>query len=229
MDNYDYYLVTRPLFSKFEKENDIPVMRNEFNDLDLDKCAFLNFSNIAKAKENSVILTFHHDKKINCLWNDPLKYIRKLKGCAAVITPDFTVQRGMDIELIRFNVYRNRWLGCTWQQYGITAIPSISWAGPETYRICFSGICKNSIVAVSTIGCRKPEEKKIFIEGYNELLKQKSPRLILCFGKIIEGMTGNIFPIDYDEGFGVEEKYDFIPLFEMSRILKVEGGDNYGW
>lgn len=94
--------------------------------------------------------------------------------------------------------------------------------------ICFSGFERNSVIAVSTIGCRKPEEKKVFIEGYKELLKQKSPRLILCFGKIIEGMTGNILPIDYDEGFGIEDKFDFIPLFEISRILKVEGGDNYG-
>ena len=106
MTNYDLYLVTRPLFAKFERENGIPVVRNIH--LNVENCKSINFSNLAKADHNSLVLMFHHDKKLNVLWNDPLKFVRKFKDCSAVLTPDFTVQSGMDLELIRMNIYKNR-------------------------------------------------------------------------------------------------------------------------
>lgn len=227
MTNYDFYLVTRPLFAKFERENGIPVVRNI--QMNVENSKFINFSNLAKADHNSLVLMFHHDKKLNVLWNDPLKFVRKFKDCSAVLTPDFTVQSGMDLELIRMNIYKNRWLGCTWQQYGVKVIPSISWAGPETFDICFSGIETGGIVAISTIGCRGEQEKKVFLEGYKELLKRKNPNLILCYGKPIQGMEGKIVFIDYKDGFGIEDKYSFIPLVEVSKVLDLKGDFYYGW
>lgn len=230
MTNYEKYLVTRPLFARFDYENDIPVIRKQnIKQESLEKGSPLNFSNLAKFKSNSIILTFHHDKRLNALWNNPLNYVRKFKNCLAVLTPDFTVQPGMDIELIRMNIYKNRWLGCTWQQYGVDVIPTISWAGPETYDICFSGITPKSIVAISTIGCQKDNEKKAFLDGYNELLRRKEPSLILVYGSLIDGMKGRILPIEYREGFGLEEKYEQVSLFDLSRILDVKEGDYYGW
>ncbi len=229
MNNYDYYLVTRPLFSRFERENNQPVVRpTKVGKLDLENGYPLNFSNLAKCNNKSIIIMFHHDYKINCLWNNPLKYVKKFKECLVVLTPDFTIQRGMDIEMIRMNTYRNRWLGCTWQQYGVEVIVTVSWAGPETYDICFSGISYGTIVAVSTIGCMGEEEKKIFLYGYRELLKRKNPSLILVYGTIIDGMFGNILPIQYEECFGVKSDYTQIPLFELSKIITIEEGEKYG-
>lgn len=228
MTNYDFYLVNRPLFAKFERENDIPVIRNIQN-INIENCKFINFSNLAKADKNSLLLMFHHDKKLNVLWNNPLKFVKKFLDCFAIITPDFTIQEGMDLELIRMNVYKNRWLGCTWQQYGINVIPSVSWAGPKTYDICFSGIEEESIVAISTLGCRGEKEKQIFLKGYNELLNKKKPRLILCYGKPIHGMEGKIVFIDYKDSFGIKEKYSFVPLVEVSKVLDLKGDCYYGW
>ena len=229
MDNYDYYLVIRPLFSKFERENDQPVVRpTNVCAEQIEKGRPLNFSNLAKIKSNSIITMFHDDKKINCLWNNPLKYVKTFKKCLAVLTPDFTIQNGMDIEMIRMNTYRNRWLGCTWQQYGINVITTVSWAGPETYDICFSGISNNTIVAVSTIGCQGENERQIFLRGYKELLKRKSPSLVLVYGKLIEGMTGKIFPIEFQDCFAPKNNYYQIPLIELSKIICLKDGDIYG-
>lgn len=229
MNNYDCYLVTRPLFSRFERENGQPVVRkNKVDEKLLEKGKPLNFSNVAKAKSDSIVLMFHHDKKINCLWNNPLKYVNKFKKCLAVLTPDYTVQEGMDPEMIRMNTYRNRWMGCTWQQYGVEVIVTVSWATPETYDVCFSGISYGAMVAVSTVGCLGEREKKIFLDGYNELLRRKNPSLILVYGTIINGMKGRILPIEYSEGFGIEEGYIQIPLFELSKIITLKDGEIYG-
>lgn len=229
MNNYDYYLVTRPLFSRFVRENEQPVVRSILVDeKELEKGKPLNFSNLAKCKSDSIITMFHDDKKINCLWNNPLKYVKRFKKCLAVLTPDFTIQNGMDVEMIRMNTYRNRWLGCTWQQYGVNVIVTVSWAGPETYDICFSGITYGTIVAVSTIGCLGEKEKQIFLDGYRELLKRKNPSLVLVFGTLIEGMGGRILPIEYENGFAPKNGYIQIPLIELSKIITLEDGENYG-
>ena len=229
MTNYDAYLVTRPLFAKFDRENGMPVIKKKNpKQMNIEQGKFLNLSNLKKANENSIILTFVDDNKLNRLWNNPLNYVSKFRGCLAVITPDFTIQKKMDLPLISSNVYKNRWLGCTYQQYGINVIPSISWAGKETYDICFSGFETNSIVAISTIGCRGKSERKVFLEDYNELLKRKSPSLVICYGGIIRGMSGRILPVEYKEGFS-NRKYEYTPLFEMSKILDLKGDEHYGW
>mgnify|MGYP003290638563 CR=1 FL=1 len=182
-----------------------------------------------KGNSDSTILTFHDDEKLNKLWNNPLKYINKFRNCMAVITPDFTIQDGMDTPLIITNIYKNRWLGCTYQQYGVGVIVSVSWAGKETYDICMSGIETGAIVAVSTVGCKGDgKKKKIFLDGYNELLRRKSPELVICFGGLIEGMKGRLLPVDYQEGFGIKQHYDYVPLFELSKILDLKGDDAYG-
>ena len=59
----------------------------------------------------------------------------------------------MNYNEIRHNVYKNKWLGKTWQNYGCKVIPTIQWCTPSTYDICFGGIEKGSAVIVSTLGC----------------------------------------------------------------------------
>ncbi|MCF0124302.1 MAG: DUF4417 domain-containing protein [Clostridia bacterium] len=226
MNNYERYLVTRPLFARFDRENGMPVIRKCNIDLSvLEEAKVLNFSNLAKHKKDSIVVMFHHDKKINCLWNNPLKYVNKFKDCLAVLTPDYTIQRTMDEEMIRMNTYRNRWLGCTWQQFGVKIIPTISWADENTYDICFSGIEYGSIVAISTLGCLKNGEQQVFLKGYRELIKRKNPSLILVFGTIIKGMKGTILPLSYSDGFLCNNEYEQLSLFNMSKIIVLREGD----
>lgn len=229
MFNYDLYLTIRPLFAKFGRENGQPVVRNtKLSESILSNGKPTNFSNLSRAKKDSIIIMFHHDKKLNCLWNNPLKYVHKFQKCLAVLTPDYTIQEGMDLEMIRMNTYRNRWLGCTWQQYGVEVIVTVSWSTPESYDICFSGITYGAIVAVSTIGCLKGDKKKIFLDGYRELIKRKNPSLILVYGSIIRGMSGRILPICYTDGFSNKKEYTWFPLFNLSKIITLKDDEEYG-
>lgn len=74
-------------------------------------------------------------------------------------------------------------------------IPTVSWAQPSSFRFCFDGIERQSIVGVGMIGCK--HERIPFMRGYNAMLETIEPSAIICFGKAFPEMDGNIIQIDY--------------------------------
>ena len=58
------------------------------------------------------------------------------------------------------------------------------------------------------------------------MLRRIKPQLIIAVGKIVEGMTGNIIPFDYTETFSKKDEYEQLKLFEIDRILRINGGDD---
>ena len=102
--------------------------------------------------------------------------------------------------------YRRQWCGAYWQALGLDVIPDVVWGDKESYEFCFDGIPKGGTVAVSSVGVKNDEEwnnKKgqLFIDGYNEMLKRLKPETILFYGKLIDGLEGNIIriPSYYEE------------------------------
>ena len=108
------------------------------------------------------MLPFTYDKDLLKYWTDPMKYIPKFQTVMAVGTPDYSIYPTMNINEVRHNVYMNRWLGCLWQTYKCVVLPVISWWGEDTYDVCFSGIEKNSVIIISTIGCLN--NQKVFLD-----------------------------------------------------------------
>lgn len=116
--------------------------------------------------------------------------------------------------MIMFNVYRNRFIGAFWQSNGINVIPTISWANSDTYFICFSGVEKGSIVAISTLSAKT--STKLFMKGYKEMLRTIKPRKIICYGEYIDGMDKeNTIFISYRDAI----PYKKIPgIFDLEDI-----------
>ena len=52
---------------------------------------------------------------------------------------------------------------------------------PSTFDYCFDGVEEGSIVAISTLGCKKA--KRNFLVGYEEMKKRIRPIAIICFDK----------------------------------------------
>ena len=161
---------------------------------------------------------FTYDKTLDRLWNDPLKRIPLFSTCAAIATPDFSIYSSMNENDIRYNVYKNRWLGCTWQDYGCVVIPTIGWAKPDTFDICLSAVEKGSDIVISTIGCQ--EQKEDFLIGFNEMKKRIEPRIIIVYGKMIEGMTGTFLNFNYRDSFNCQYRQQRIP--EISQIFEIK-------
>lgn len=65
----------------------------------------------------------------------------------------------------------------------------------SSYKFCFDGVEKNSIVAVGVVGCK--HNKAGFMRGYNAMLERLEPETILCFGAPFPEIQGNIVAVDY--------------------------------
>ena len=58
------------------------------------------------------------------------------------------------------------------------------WGTPETYKYCFDGIPKNSIIAIGTVGGspRKLIDRKRFEDGLCEMVERLNPHTIIVYG-----------------------------------------------
>ncbi len=72
------------------------------------------------------------------------------------------------------------WLGCN----GIKVINNIRWGSPITWRYCYNGIEKNSIVAIGTVGGspRKLSDRNRFEDGLFKMVEVLTPHTIIVYG-----------------------------------------------
>lgn len=215
--------VIRPLLGDHLVDTyDMPVLHKiEESQLDIEKMEPIGIKSVNLKQDNSkkIAMPFCYDKELLRYWHDPLKYIPTFQSVMVIGTPDYSVYPEMNINEVRHNIYMSRWLGCLWQTYGCTVIPAVAWWNEDTHDICFSGLEKESIVMISTIGCMKNQD--VFINGFNEMKKRIAPPLIIVYGKMINGMTGRFVNIDYTEAFsGKKSNSNEISLFTVSRVFE---------
>lgn len=141
--------------------------------------------NYAKSSEikNCGIHFYVDDYQFERIWNYPEKYVDILEQYECILTPDFSLYLDMPMPMKIWNIYRSRLIGQYFQKRGIKVIPTISWAEEETFKFCFKGIPKGSIVSISTIGVKQDENAlKIWRDGVDEMIKQIEPKAILVYG-----------------------------------------------
>lgn len=121
----------------------------------------------------------------NGIWFDSSYAYRILSHFAGIITPDFSTNQDFPIPLKEWNTYRMRAFGY-W--YGTLCnhkvINNVRWGTRETYRYCFDGIPKNSMVAVGTVGGspRKLMDRERFESGLSRMVDTLSPHTIIVYG-----------------------------------------------
>ena len=173
-----------------EKEYNMPVIYKET--IDLTNIKLIGCHNIKKNDNKHADYGVHFYKWDNVLerfYYNPFKYLEILKQYRFVQTPDFSVFLCMNPNVQRMNIFRARWMGNFYQRYGLNVIPSAGWGGKETFSWCNAGLPENATIAVSTLGTFK-ENKQRFLDGYFNLIKQKSPENILCYGTVHPEMEG---------------------------------------
>ena len=165
----------------------IPTIKgiDEFDE----KVQFIGF-NYAKTCEKQQktdfgVHFFLDDYQFNRLWNRPDKYIPLLSKFKYVLSPDFSMYTDYPKAMQMWKHYQKHWLGAYMELFGIKVIPTVGWSDKESFKWCFDGDPKNSIVAVSSIGTQKDKEsKQLFLEGYNKMLEVLKPTKILFWGNI---------------------------------------------
>ena len=165
----------------------IPTIKgiDEFDE----KVQFIGF-NYAKTCEKQQktdfgVHFFLDDYQFNRLWNRPDKYIPLLSKFKYVLSPDFSMYTDYPKAMQMWKQYQKHWLGAYMELFGIKVIPTVGWSDKDSFKWCFDGEPRNSIVAVSSIGTQKDKEsKQLFLEGYNKMLEVLKPTKILFWGNI---------------------------------------------
>ena len=126
---------------------------------------------------------FLDDYRFESVWSHPHKALRYLSDFKTLLTPDFSLYPDWPLAVQLWNVYRSRWCGAFWAAQGFQMIPTVSWAGRETYAFCFAGIARHSLVAISMVGVASTD-RAAFAHGFREMVARIEPSRVLCYGAI---------------------------------------------
>ena len=146
------------------------------------------------------------------IWHDSKAALKVLRHFAGAITPDFSTYQDFPDPLKLYNTYRMRVFGYWLSENGIAVINNVRWGTPESFRYCFEGIPKRSIIAIGTCGGnpRKHADRKRFEDGLEQLVKVLCPHTIIvygsanypCFDKLIDqGIRVVSFPSQTAQAF----------------------------
>lgn len=137
--------------------------------------------NLSEIKENSLVDMFVDDYRLERYWNRVEYYANIFIRARYVMTPDFSLLFGMPMEMIHWNIYRNRLLGYVYEQFGATVIPTVSWTDSQSIKYATKGIRKGAAIAVSNIGARSERQISIFNTGLEKVIEQIQPeQVIIC-------------------------------------------------
>lgn len=158
---------------------------------------WLGFDKSLRTRRTDVgIHFFMDDYQFERIWNNADRYVEMLSRFKAIIAPDFSMFRDWPVIVQMWNHYRKHYMAARLQDRGLTVYPKISWATEESYDWCFDGEPRHGVVAVSSVGkMRNPDNKRLFIQGYNEMLKRLDPTEIIFYGKVPEECGGNIIRV----------------------------------
>ena len=83
-----------------------------------------------------------------------------------------------------------------WRMHGLTVYPTIARSTPDSYDWCFDGEPAGGIVAVSSVGTQKNKEsKRLFLQGYEEMMKRLDPQFVIFYGNVPEECDWNVIRV----------------------------------
>ena len=136
-----------------------------------------------KEPEGKAVHFFVDDYQFERLWNNPDKYIDKLKQYVCVASPDFSPYGDMPLVLQVYNHYRKHWVARYLQEHGVTVIPTIrSSTDQRSLNWYLDGEPKNSIVIISSMWSTTSKSmKQAFMKEYKKMFDTLNPLTSTCF------------------------------------------------
>ena len=144
--------------------------------------SFVELKRKKRIPEDNAVHFFLHDQKFERVWNQYHRYTKVLSKFEFLLTPDFSAFMDMPPDLINYNVWRSRLLGSWWQMNGIDVIPTVTWAGVNSYDKCFSRIEPGGNVAIGPCPLRDKKASNRWHSGVYEMYERLQPPCIIIYG-----------------------------------------------
>ena len=195
------FLNLERFYPNFYGKYDFPMIKKQ----KIEEFEILGFNYAKTGKEKNKFLHFFlDDYQFERVWNCLNKNAEIISRYAGAFSPDFSLYSDFPLSLQIYNTYRNRFCGAYWQDLGINVIPTVSWSDKRSFDFCFEGIEHKSSVAISNVGAfNNLKTKKMFLDGYEEMIKIIEPEKIFIYGREIEELKGNV---KYIKPFNVNER-----------------------
>lgn len=159
----------------------------------------IGFNYAKTSKDKSAGIHFYvDDYQFERVWAAPEKYVDILGQYKCILSPDFSLYMDMPMPMKIWNVYRSRQIGAYYQKQGMTVIPTLSWAEPDTFKFCFQGIEPGGVVSVSTVGVKRSKEAAaIWTAGMDAAMEQLKPSAVLLYGGKIKYDFGGANVVEF--------------------------------
>jgi gene 1 protein len=189
----------------FETENEygFPEVSSSKNFRCKDLIPFHQCKKMLAGDKDKAVSFFLDDYKFEQVWTRPRDFIRTFQYYGNIISPTFSIWSNQPYALNLFNMYRSRWCTKFYQEFGINVLVDCRWSDESTYDLAFSGIEKGSPVIVNTVGTRYLENRKMFVDGFEEMMKRIEPKDLYIYGEYI--------PVDLGK---YTNDFDSVILFE---------------
>ena len=139
--------------------------------------------------EGKAVHFFIDDYQFERLWNNPDKYIDKLKQYVCVATPDFSPYGDMPHVLQIYNHYRKHWIGAYMQENGIKVIPTIRCStDPRSMDWYLDGEPKGGIVLISSMWTKNADIATESAQEYKTMREVLKPCKTFIYGGYSEYM-----------------------------------------
>ena len=123
------------------------------------------------------------DAKIERYWNRLTSLQSFFEQFRMLIAPNLSCTEQMPLEAKRWNVFRNKLMASWLQSKGICVIPDVMWWENADLDWNLDGIPKHSVISINSTGLRcNTNSKRIWIEGYKQVVEILKPIVILRYG-----------------------------------------------
>lgn len=191
-DIWNAYMVFGAEFT----DNDIPISTRTYRLLPqkligFDDAKSIYKKNIQKDPDFYIDAFIHFyiddqkfDGKRSSIWLYPESLLEIAKHFAGVISPDFSTYQDFPLPIKMYNIYRMRSFDFWLELEDIVCIHNVRWGTKETWKYCFDGIPKNSVVAIGTVASslRNSDSKLLFENGFRKMIEVLAPTGIVIYG-----------------------------------------------
>jgi len=193
LDMWNAFMVQGATFSP----NDIPLCPTTavslpFRLISYDEAKSIHRKEMRRGNSDYHVDAFIHfyiddqkfDGKQSSIWLYPNKALSVIRHFSGLVAPDFSTYADFPEPIKIWNIYRMCAFGYWISTLGIPVISNVRWGAEETWRYCFDGNPRNSILAIGTVasGIRLLKNRPLFENGLFYMADLLEPHTIIVYG-----------------------------------------------